>query len=99
MKGFALFQAEIITKYRKFLRTSGPVSTITSNMNPWLQGIQVYSNEGPRPLAWAINTNRENLKIFSILPIFTKLSTKQPCVIGIQVYLKEGSRTFPKGDN
>ena len=54
MKDHALFQGEIITKIhwrnlKIFLRTTGPISTKLGTKHPWVKGIQVRTNEGPRP--------------------------------------------------
>ena len=73
-----------------------------------MKGIQIYSNEGPRPFPREDNNkiaknNLSNLKIsFSrtTWPISTKLVTMHPWVKGIQVCLNEGPNPirFPGGD-
>ena len=55
IKASALFQGEIITKYRIYIdenkkiffsRTTGPISTKLGTKHPWVTWIQVCSNEG-----------------------------------------------------
>ena len=38
-----------------FSRTTEPISTKLGTKHPWMKGIQVYSNEGPRPFPRADN--------------------------------------------
>ena len=67
-----------------FSRTTEPISTKLGTKHPWMKGIQVYSNEGPRPFPRADNyeivkIHWQNLKIFfsrTTGPISTKLVTK-----------------------
>ena len=56
MKGTALFQGEIITKYWKYIdkikkiffsRTTEPISTKLGTKHPWVKGIQISLNEEP----------------------------------------------------
>ena len=69
MKGLALFQGEIITKWwkhidqikKKFSRTTEPISTKPGTMHPWVKGIIFCSNKGPRP--FQRGDNYENVKI------------------------------------
>ena len=89
-----------------FFRTTWPISTNFSTKHPWVNGIQVCSNGGPRPFPRGVNyeivkIHWRNLKIFSRTfgPISTKLGTKHPYVKGIQVSSNEGPRPFPSGDN
>ena len=79
-----------------FSRTIEPISTKLGTKHPWVKGIQVCSNEGPRPFPRGDNyeivkIHWRNLKIFSRTtePISTKLGTKHPWVKGIQVCSKE----------
>ena len=72
-----------------------------------MKGIQVCSNEGPRPFQRGdnrelIKINWQLLKIFfsrTTGPILTKLGTKYPWVKGIQVCSNEGPHSSPRGDN
>ena len=67
-----------------FSRTTEPISTKFGTMHPWVQGIQVYSNEGIYPFLRGDNNeitrkNWRNFKIFisrTTEPILTKLGTK-----------------------
>ena len=69
-----------------FSRTTGPISTKLGTKHPWVKGIQVCSNEGPRPSQrgdnWEmIKLNWQLLKIFfskTTGPSSTKLGTKYP---------------------
>ena len=45
----------ILTKFKIFSRTTGPISTKFGTKHPWVKGIQIYSNEGPRPFQRADN--------------------------------------------
>ena len=116
MKGLALFQREIITKIAKkhwrnskifFSRTTEPISTKLGTKHPWVKGIQVCSNEGPRPFPRGDNyeivkIHWWNFKIFlsrTTEPFSTKLVTKHPWVKGIQVCSNEWPRPFPRSDN
>ena len=70
MKGPALFQGEIITQIVKihwwnlkifFSRTTVLILTKLGTKHPWVKGIQVCSNEGPRPFPRGDTyTNSEN---------------------------------------
>ena len=75
--------------------------------HPWVEGIQVCSNEGPRPFPrgggdYSENVNHiENiLKVFSRTnrPISTKLGTKHPLVERIQICSNDGPRPSTRGD-
>ena len=60
-EGPTLFQGEIIAKihcqiYKIFFsRTAGPISTKLGTNRLLVKGIQVCSNEGPRPFPWGDN--------------------------------------------
>ena len=115
MNGHALFQGEIITKYRKthwqnlkiFFRTTGPISTKLGTRHSWVKGNPVCTNE--RPHAFPRGDKHEkgkihwrNLKIFisrTTGPISTKLGTKHPWVKGNLVYTNEGPCPFPREEN
>ena len=66
-----------------FSRTTLPISTKLGTKYSWVKGIQVYSNEGPRPFPRGDNyeivkIHWRNLKIFfsrTTEPISTKLGT------------------------
>ena len=71
-----------------------------------MEGIQVCSNEEPRPFPRGDNSKNVKLywkyfKIFSrtIGPISTKLGTMNPWMEGIQVCSNAGPHPFPRGDN
>ena len=76
-------------------------------MHPWVKGIQVCSNKGPRPFPRGDNyqiakIHWRNLKIFFSWTtglISTKLGTMHPWVKGIQVCSNEGPHPFPRGNN
>ena len=82
-------------------------STKLDTKHPWVMGIQVCSNEGPRPFPTGDNyeiaeIHRRNLKFFfsrTTGPISNKLGTKHPWVMGIQVCSNEGPNPFPRGYN
>ena len=90
-----------------FSRSTWSISTKLGTKHPLVKGIQVCSNEGPRP--FPRGDNSENVKLYGKYleiffsrttgPISTKLGTKHPCVKGIQVCSNEGARSFPRGDN
>ena len=90
-----------------FSRTNEPISTKLGTKHPWVKGIQVCSNEGPRPFPRGDNNeiakiHWRNSKIFfsrTNEPISTKLGTKHPWVKGIQVCSNEGPCSFSRGDN
>ena len=90
-----------------FLRTTEPISTKLGTKIPWLMGIQVCSNDGPRPFPRGDNKKIAKIhwptwKIFFLRttgPISTKLNTKHPWLMGNHVYSNEGSCPFPRGDN
>ena len=90
-----------------FSRTTGPISTKLDTKHPWVKGIQVCSDEGPRPFPRGDNSEIVNLYLkflkifFSITtgPIWTKLGTKHSWVEGIQFCSNEGARPFLKGVN
>ena len=92
---------------RIFLRTTGPISTKLSTKHPWLKGIQVCSNEGPRPSPRGDNSEIVNfypkyLKIFfsrTTVPISTKLGTKYPWMKGIHVYSNGWPDLSSRGNN
>ena len=44
-----------------FSRTTGPISTKLGTKHPWVKGIQIYSNEGPR--SFPMGDNYEIAKI------------------------------------
>ena len=72
-----------------------------------MKGIQVCSNEGPRPFPRGDNyeivkIHWQNLKIFfsrTTGPILTKLGTKHHWVKGFQVCSNEGPCPFQREDN
>ena len=81
-----------------FSRTTGPISTKFGTKNPWVEGIQVYPNEGPHPSTRGDNSifknhflqnSWANFYQFSRTTglISSKLGTKYPWMKGIQVYL------------
>ena len=90
-----------------FSRTTGPISTKLGTKHPWVKGIQVCSNEGPRPFPRGDNyeivkIHWWNFKIFlsrTTEPFSTKLVTKHSWVKGIQVCSNEWPRPFPRSDN
>ena len=90
-----------------FSRTTGPISTKLGTKYPWIKGIQVGSNEGPRPSQRGdnrelIKINWQLLKIFFCRitgPISTKIGTKHPWLNGIQVCSNKGPCSFSRGDN
>ena len=58
---------EIVKLYWKYLkifffRTIGPISTKLGTKHFWVNGIQVYSNEGPRP--FPRGDNCQNVKLY-----------------------------------
>ena len=75
--------------------------------NPLVDGIQICSNEGPRPFPRGDNSKNikmipKTLKIFffrTTWSISTKLGTKHPLVVVIHVSSNEGPCPFSKGDN
>ena len=81
-----------------------PISTKLGTKYPWVKGIQVCSNEGPRPFPRGDNKEiaKIHVRTFKIFflkttePISTKLGTKHPWVMGIHVSSKEGPRPFPR---
>ena len=84
-----------------FSLTTRPISITHGRKHSWVQGIQVCTNEGPRPFPRGdyfeiVKTHWWKLKIFSRTtePISTKLGTKHPWVKGIQVYSNEGPALF-----
>ena len=93
--------------YKIFSRTTEPISTKLGTKHPWVKGIQVYSNGGPRPFPRRDNyekvkIHRRNFKIFfsrTTGPISTKFGTELPWVKGIQVCSNEVPRPFQGGDN
>jgi hypothetical protein len=72
-----------------------------------VKGIQVYSNNGQRPLQRGDNHKNVKmglgpLKLFfsrTIWPILTKLGTNYFWVKGIQICSKEGDSPSSRGDN
>ena len=85
---------------------SVPISTKLGTKHPCVKGIQVCSNEEPRPFPRGDNCevakiDWQNLKIFfsrTTWPFSTKLVTMHPWVKGIQVCLNEGPNPFRRGD-
>ena len=90
-----------------FSRTTGPISTKLDTKHPWVKGIQVCSDEGPRPFPRGDNSEIVNLYLkflkifFSITtgPIWTKLGTKHSWVDGIQIFTNKDPHPCLKGDN
>ena len=81
-----------------FSRNTEPISTKHGSKHPWVEGIQVCSNEGPRPFPRGDNyeivkIHWWNLKkiLFSRTtePISNNLGTKHPWVKAIQVSSNE----------
>ena len=89
-----------------FSRSTEPISTKLSTMHLWVKGIQVCSNEGPRPFSREDNNeiaeiHWQNLNIFFSRTdglISTKLGTKHPWVKGIQVVFKWRAQPFSRRD-
>ena len=75
--------------------------------HPWVEGVQVSSNEGLCPFPKGDNHEIKkkhwwNLWIFvssTTEPISTKLVRKHPWMKGIQFFSNEGPHPFPRGDN
>ena len=90
-----------------FLRTTEPILTKPGTKHPWVMGIQVCSNDGPRSFLREDNNkiakiHWQTLKIlFSRIagPISTKIGRKHSWVKGIQLYFNEGPLPFSMGDN
>ena len=90
--------------FKKFLRTTWPISTKLGTKHPWVKGIQVCSNEGPHPFPRGDNYNTakihwQNLKIFfsrTTEPISTKLGTKHFWVKGTQSFTNKDHLTIKK---
>ena len=92
-----------------FSKTTGPISNKLDTKYPWVKGIKVCSNEGPRPFPRENNYEISkihwwNKKIFFFRttgPILTKLGTKlkYSLVKKIQVCSYEVLCFFPRGDN
>ena len=90
-----------------FARTARPILPKLGTKHTWVKGIQVCSNEEPRPCPRRDNYEIAkiywwNLKIFfskTTRPISTKLSIKHPWVKGIQISLNKGLDPFSRGDN
>ena len=85
-----------------------PKSTKYGTKHPFVEQIQICSNEGPRPFPRRDNYEIEkihwrNFKIFSwtagSIHVSTKLGKKHPWVKGIQVCSTEGPLLLPRGDN
>ena len=80
-----------------FSWTTVSISTKLSKMHPWVKGIQICSNDGPRSFPGGDNNqiakiHWRNSKIFfsrTAGPISTKFGTKHPWVKGIQVCSNE----------
>ena len=90
-----------------FSRTTKPISTKLGTKHSWVKGIQVWSNEGPRPFPRGDNCeivkiHWQYLKIFfsrTTEPFSTKLGTKHPWMNGFQICSNEGPCSFSRGDN
>ena len=90
-----------------FFRTTGPVSTKLGTKYPWVKGIHIYSNEGPRPFQGEVITKLQKyideiLKIFysrTTRSISTKFGTKHSWVMKTQVCSNEGPCPYPRVDN
>ena len=90
-----------------FSRTAKPIWTKLSTTHPWVKGIQICSNEGPRFFLRGDNYVKakihwRNFKIYyswTARPITTKLGTRHPWVKWIQFCSNEGFHPFPRGDN
>ena len=103
-------QEEIITKKKiiddkiKESASTWPISIQLGTKHRWVKGIQVCSNEGPRPFPRGDNYEvpKNTLKnIFSRItePISNKLGTKHPWVKEIQVCLNKEQFNFQKEVN
>ena len=114
MKSCALFQDiyEIVKIHWRnlkiFSRTTWWISTKSCTKHPWVIGIQVCSNKGPRPFTRGdtckykiVKLHWQNFKIFFFRttgPISTKSGAKHLWVKGIHVCSNEGPYFFPTGD-
>ena len=94
------------SNFRFFSRSIGPISTKLGTKHPWVEGIQVCSNEVPYPFPTGDNSENikwywKYLKTFSRTTgsISTKHGTKHPWVEGIQVCSNKGPRPSQRGDN
>ena len=73
-----------------FSRTTGPTSTKLDRKHPWVEGIQVCSNERPRPFPRGDNSQNVNLywKCFKIFlsrttgPFSTKFTWHKASLVG-----------------
>ena len=115
MKGPALLQGEIITKYWKYIDEIKNLllQNHWANFNQtWNKAYLIEGNLGffkwrahpfPRGDNYEIvKIHWRNKKIFfsrNTEPISTKHGSKHPWVEGIQVCSNEGPRPFPRGDN
>ena len=89
-----------------FSGTTGQISTKLGTMHPWVEGIRVCWNEGPRLFPRGddyeiVKIHWQNLKIFfskTTGPISTKLGTKHPLLIRTHVHSNEGFCPFQRGD-
>ena len=88
-----------------FSRTTGPISSKHSTKHSWVMGIQVCSNEGPRPFPRGDNyelakIHWRNFKIFisrTTGPISTKLRKKASLGDGNLRLFKWRATLFSKG--
>ena len=93
----------VFSYFRLLLQNHWANSTKLGTKHPWVEGIQVCSNEGPCPSPRGDNSEIVNLysKYLKILfsrttgPITTKLNTKHPWVGWIQVCSNTGPHPFP----
>ena len=115
-EGLSLFPREDNYKIAKkhwqilkifFSKTTGLISTKLGTKHLWVKGIQVCSNEVPRPFPWGDNYEFAKIywRIWKIIfsrttgSISNKLSAMHPRVKGIQLYSNEGLLPFQRGDN
>ena len=90
-----------------FSRTTGPILNRLGTNHPWVEGIQVCSNEGYSPSPRGDNServkmHRQFLKIFfsrTSRPNSVKLGTNYPWMKGNQVCSNKGPGSRQRGDN
>ena len=86
-------------KYFKnpLFKTTGPISTKFGTKNPWIDGIQIFTNKGPHPSSRGDNSKiikiyGEYLKILYFRTTGSKIRKKHPWVEEIQIFLKSYAR-------
>ena len=87
-----------------FSRTTGSISTELGTKYLWVKGIQICSNEGPRPSQrggnWKNKNNLRSLNVFfsrTTALISTKPGTAHPWVKGIKIVQMKG-HAYLKGE-